>query len=142
MSLPKTRRLPITDLARIAVQPYGMRRHALQQVKGGGGGPNYNPTRNEFPGIVNRQPGMFESERDEWPVVKRNITKACRSPEEVDLNLPVAKQLHAYCETHSVRALELEGFPISFSVGPKLLALFTWIASLFPSLTCEGKRAL
>lgn len=128
MSLPKTRRLPITDLARIAVQPYGMRQSALMQVKGGGGGANYNPTRNEFPGIVNRQPGMFESKRDAWNVVERNISKVCRSPDEVQMNVPVAKQLYTYCEKEDVRALELEGFPISFSVGPKLLA---WSPALF-----------
>ena len=104
MSLPKTRRLPITDLARIAVQPHGLRRHALLQVKSGGGGANYNPTRNEFPGIVNRRPGMFDSERDDWNAVKRNILKACRSPEEVEMNLPVAQQLHAYCEGQGDRA--------------------------------------
>ena len=128
MSLPKTRRLPITDLARISVKPYDLRRHALMQVKGGGGGPNYNPARREFPGIVNRQPGMFEAARDPWGVVEENIKKACRSGEEVELNVPVAKQLYRYCEEYEVRALELDAFPISFSVGPKLLA---WSPAIF-----------
>ena len=128
MSLPKTRRLPITDLARISVQPYELRRPALMQVKGGGGGANYNPTRGQFPGIVNRQPGMFPADRDSWSVLKESISRACRSSEEIELNLPVAKQLFDYCDENMIRALELEGFPISFSVGPKLQA---WSPALF-----------
>lgn len=122
------RRLPITDLARIAVLPQSMRRHALQQVKGGGGGPNYNPTRKQFAGIVNRQPGVFESTRDPWRTVGLHIVRACRSLRECKMNLPVAKSLYEYCEAQEVRALELDGYPISFSVGPKLEA---WSPALF-----------
>lgn len=122
------RRLPITDLARIAVQPPDLRRHSLLQVKGGGGGPNYNPTRNQFAGIVNRQPGVFESERDPWRKVGLNILRSCRSLRECKMNVAVAKSLYNYCEGEGVRAVELEGYPISFSVGPKLEA---WSPALF-----------
>ncbi|MBC2667060.1 hypothetical protein H7F51_16195 [Novosphingobium flavum] len=44
------------------------------------------------------------------------------------MNLPVARQLYDYCAQHKVNALELEGWPISFSVGPKLQA---WSPALF-----------
>lgn len=124
----KIRHLPITDLARICVLPYGLQRHALKQVKGSGQGPNYNPTRSQFPGIVNRQPGVFASERDTWQIVEKHIKAASRSGEEQDLNLPVARQLYDYCVAESVQAVELDGFPISFSVGPKLLC---WSPALF-----------
>ena len=124
----RTRRLPITDLARICVLPNDLQVHSLRQVKAGGQGPNYNPTRGQFAGIVNRQPGIFASERDPWDVVHSNIEKACRSEEEIKMNLPVAHQLYDYCESENVRALELEGFPISFSVGPKILC---WSPALF-----------
>lgn len=122
------RRLPITDLARIAVQPPSMRRHALLQVKGGGGGPNYNPTRGQFAGIVNRRPGVFESFRDPWRVVGLNIVRACRSMRECRMNIPVAKSLYKYCEDRAVNAIELDGYPLSFSIGPKLEA---WSPALF-----------
>lgn len=122
------RRLPITDLARIAVQPANMRRHSLLQVKGGGGGPNYNPTRGQFAGIVNRRPGVFESVRDPWRIVGKNIIRACRSFRECKMNIPVAKSLYRYCEDHAISAVELEGYPLSFSVGPKLEA---WSPALF-----------
>ncbi|MEG3088062.1 hypothetical protein [Sphingomonas sp. PB4P5] len=124
----KIRHLPITDLARICVQPYDMQRHALKQVKGGGQGPNYNPTRGQFVGIVNRQPGVFRAARDPWAVVEKHIKKASRSVEEQEMNIPVAQQLYDYCEFEHVHATELDGYPISFSVGPKLLC---WSPALF-----------
>ncbi len=128
MSQLKIRHLPITDLARICVQPYSLQRHSLKQVKSGGQGPNYNPTRGQFPGIVNRQPGVFPSVRDSWEVIEKNIKAACRSVEEQEMNIPVARQLYDYCEREEVQATELEAFPISFSVGPKLLC---WSPALF-----------
>lgn len=124
----KTRRLPITDLARICVQPFGLQRSMLKQVKGGGRGPNYNPTRRQFPGIVNRQPGVFESKRDDWTTIEGNIRSACRSDDEWHMNEPVARQLFNYCVESAVRAIEVEGFPISFSVGPKLMC---WSPAIF-----------
>jgi hypothetical protein len=100
----------------------------LKQVKGGGQGPNYNPTRAQFPGIVNRQPGVFKSERDSWGTVRKHIETACRSPEEWEMNEPVAQQLYDYCAEEGVRAIEVEGYPISFSVGPKLMC---WSPAVF-----------
>jgi hypothetical protein len=128
MSLMKIRHLPITDLARICVQPFSLQRHALMQVKGGGQGPNYNPTRKSFPGIVNRRPGAFTSIRDEWNVVENQIRLFSRSDDEFNLNIPVARQLYDHCVEHEVEATEIDGFPISFSVGPKLLC---WSPALF-----------
>lgn len=128
MSQPKIRHLPITDLARIAVQHPDERLYALRQVKSGGFGPNYNPTRSEFPGIVNRQPGVFPSVRDPWRKVGNHIVARSKSLREAKMNLPVAKSLYDYCEEKNIRAMELDGFPISFSVGPKLMA---WSPALF-----------
>lgn len=124
----KIRHLPITDLARICVQSYDLQRHALKQVKANGQGPNYNPTRGQFAGIVNRQPGVFPSTRDSWEVVQKHIIAASRSDEERKMNVPVAQQLYRYCESENVQATELDGYPISFSVGPKLLC---WSPALF-----------
>ena len=133
MSQPKIRQLPITDLARIAVQHPEERRHALKQVKGGGFGPNYNPTRAEFPGIVNRQPGVFESTRDSWRTVGNNIVSRSKSIREAKMNLRVARSLYEFCVAENIKALELDGFPLSFAVGPKLSA---WSPALF---IYEGK---
>ena len=128
MSQPKIRLLPITDLARIAVQHHDLRRHALMQVKSGGFGPNYNPTRAEFPGIVNRQPGVFPSVRDSWRIVGNNIVARSKSMREAKMNLRVARSLYDFCDHENIEARELDGFPISFSVGPKLSA---WSPALF-----------
>jgi hypothetical protein len=98
------------------------------QVKGGGQGPNYNPVRGQFAGIVNRQAGMFAGTRDPWEKVKAHLIAACRSDDEVKMNLPVAKQLYDFCVENNVQALELDAYPISFSVGPKLLC---WAPALF-----------
>jgi hypothetical protein len=100
----------------------------LKQVKGGGGGPNYNPTRREFAGIVNRQPGVFPSVRDPWEKVGLAIVKRCRSLKEARLNVPVARSLYNHCADSNINALELDGFPLSFSVGPRLEA---WSPALF-----------
>lgn len=124
----KIRHLPITDLARIAVQPKDMQRHMLRQVSSGGMGPNYNPTRASFGDITNRQPGVFVSTRAPWPIVRAKLMAACRSGDEQKMNLPVAKQLYDFCVEHGVNAQELDAFPISFSVGPKLIC---WSAALF-----------
>jgi hypothetical protein len=124
----KTRRLPITDLARICVHPYDLQLSMLRQVKGGGQGPNYNPVRGQFAGIVNRQPGAFPSKRDPWPVVESNVKTACRTDDEWRMNLPVARQLYEYCVENQVRAVELEGYPMSFSFGPKILC---WSPAVF-----------
>jgi hypothetical protein len=71
---------------------------------------------------------MFPSVRDPWDVVEKHVIAACRSSEEVDMNKLVAKQLYDYCVAHEVEATEIDGFPISFSVGPKLLC---WSPALF-----------
>lgn len=128
MSRPKIRRLPITDLARIAIEPLENRLMLLEQVKGAGFGPNYNPTRKRFAGIVNRQPGALKSRRDPWRVVGREIVKNCRSLTEAKMNLRVALNLYKHCESNNINAVELDGFPIGFSVGPKLEA---WSPALF-----------
>ncbi len=120
--------LPPTDLARIAMLPVHMQRPALQQVKGGAQGPNYNPTRKQLPDIVNRQPGPFVAERAPWNIVRENLGRACRSDAEEKMNLPVAKSTYDYCVEHDVRAVELNGYPITFSVGVRLVC---WAPALF-----------
>lgn len=124
----KIRPLPITDLARIATLPLEMQRPALEQVKEGGGQGSYRPTREKLPDIVNRQPGMFESERAPWAVIESDIKKLSRSDVEEGMNLLSAKSIYQYCEWEKVRARELDGFPLTMSIGLKLIC---WSPALF-----------
>lgn len=120
--------LPITDLARIAVLPKDMQRHSLRQVTGGGGGPNYNPTRANFADIVNRRPGIFEAVRTPWPAVVAAVVKKCHSQREEVMNRVVSKSLYEYCIEQQIKAIEVEGYPLSFSIGPRIIS---WSPAVF-----------
>lgn len=124
----KIRPLPITDLARIATLPLELQRSALQQVKDGGGQGSYRPTREKLPDIVNRQPGMFESARAPWEVVEADIKRLSRSEIEEAMNLLASKSIYKYCQWEKVNARELEGFPLTLSIGWKLTC---WAPALF-----------
>jgi hypothetical protein len=124
----KIRPLPITDLARIAVLPLGMQRPALEQVKSGGRAGSYRPTREKLPDIVNRHPGVFESERASWSVVEKDIKMLSRSDEEEKMNLLTAKSIYDFCHEEKINARELDGFPLSFAIGLKLTC---WAPALF-----------
>ncbi|KZX89393.1 hypothetical protein A3726_12180 [Erythrobacter sp. HI0037] len=71
---------------------------------------------------------MLKSRRDPWRIVAREIVKRCRSLTEAKMNLRVARSLYSHCERNGINALELDSFPIGFSVGPKLEA---WSPALF-----------
>ncbi|WP_123906309.1 hypothetical protein [Sphingorhabdus sp. YGSMI21] len=124
----KIRHLPITDLARIAVMDSELRFPALQQVNTGGGGPSYRPTRQKLADVVDRKPGMFESERAPWSVVEEDLKKLSYSDREEKMNLLAGKSIYNYCAKNDVHARELEGYPLSFNVGLKLVC---WSPALF-----------
>lgn len=124
----KIRPLPITDLARIAVLPLDMQRPALEQVREGGRSGSYRPTREKLPDIVNRRPGVFDSERAPWDVVEADIKFLSRSDDEEKMNLLTAKSIYDYCVEERVSAQELDAFPLTFAVGLKLTC---WSPALF-----------
>jgi hypothetical protein len=124
----KMRQLPITDLARVATMDPPLRRAALEQVKEGGGSGSYRPTREKLPDIVNRQPGIFESERAPWDVIKADLARLSKSDKEEKMNLRAGRAIYDYCVAEKVKARELTGYPLSFSVGLKLVC---WSPALF-----------
>ncbi|MEQ9663418.1 MAG: hypothetical protein RLN87_12835 [Parasphingopyxis sp.] len=123
-----TRQLPITDLARATVLPLDEQYYALQQVKSGGGRGSYRPTRQNLPDIVNRHPGMFPAKRAPWRVVRDNVLKKCSSDTERRMNRRAAKAIYDYCQSENVSARELDGYPLSLSIGLKLMC---WSPALF-----------
>lgn len=124
----KIRPLPITDLARIATMEPPLRLHALKQVKSGGGAGSYEPTRRKLPDIVNRQPGALPSRRTAWPQIEDDLARLSRNSNEERMNKTASKAIFKYCTENSVDARELEGFPLSFSIGVKLRC---WSPALF-----------
>lgn len=124
----KIRPLPITDLARIATMEPSLRLHALKQVKSGGGAGSYEPTRRKLPDIVNRQPGAFPSRRTGWQRIENDLARLSRNPNEERMNKTASKAIFRYCTENGVEARELDGFPLSFSIGVKLRC---WSPALF-----------
>jgi hypothetical protein len=124
----KIRPLPITDLARISTMEPPLRLHALKQVKSGGGSGSYEPTRNKLPDIVNRQPGAFASRRTSWERIERDLARLSKSPHEERMNKTAAKAIFRYCNENGIEARELDGFPLTFSIGVKLRC---WSPALF-----------
>jgi hypothetical protein len=124
----KIRHLPITDLARISTMEPPLRRMALMQVKSGGGGGSYRPTREKLADIVNRQPGVLLSKRAPWDIVEADLKKLSKSGKEETMNLLAAKAIYEHCTEEGINARELEGFPLTFSMGLKLTC---WSPALF-----------
>lgn len=124
----KIRLLPITDLARIATMEPSLRLHALRQVKSGGGSGSYEPTRRTLPDIVNRQAGAFSSKPTSWAQIESDLCRLSKSDHEERMNKTAARAIHRYCIENEVEARELEGFPLSFSIGVKLRC---WSPALF-----------
>lgn len=124
----KIRLLPITDLARIATMEPSLRLHALRQVKSGGGSGSYEPTRRKLPDIVNRQTGAFPAKRTSWAQIEGDLSRLSKSEHEERMNKTASKAIRKYCAENEVEARELEGFPLSFSIGVKLRC---WSPALF-----------
>lgn len=124
----KIRPLPITDLARIATMEPSLRLHALKQVKSGGGSGSYEPTRRKLPDIVNRQAGSFPAKRTSWHQIERDLARMSKSPHEERMNKTASAAIFQYCLENGIEARELEGFPLTFSIGVKLRC---WSPALF-----------
>jgi hypothetical protein len=152
--MTKIPQLPITDLARIAPMEPSLRLHALNQVKSGGaGGKSYEPTRRKLPDIVNRAPGPFPSVRTPWTKIEQDIIRLSKNDDQERMNKAAAKSIYNYYVEHGIEARELEGFPLTFSIGLKLtcwspalliypdrLAIAFWDMRRNYRLTYEGLR--
>jgi len=105
-----------------------LRLHALRQVKSGGGSGSYEPTRRKLPDIVNRQAGAFAPNPTSWAQIESDLERMSKSAHEERMNKTASKAIRQYCVENKVEARELEGFPLSFSIGVKLRC---WSPALF-----------
>jgi hypothetical protein len=71
---------------------------------------------------------MFESKRAPWAVVEAEIKALARSDVEEKMNLLVSKSIYQFCEWEKLNARELDGFPLTLSIGWKLTC---WAPALF-----------
>jgi hypothetical protein len=105
-----------------------LRLHALRQVKSGGGSGSYEPTRRKLPDIVNRRAGAFTSRPTSWARIESDLERMSKTPHEERMNKTASKAIRQYCAENNMEARELEGFPLSFSIGVKLRC---WSPALF-----------
>src|SRR5688500_5082843 len=101
----KMRRLPETDLARIAGMPQKLWRSAIEGFEHKKVFINYNPVRKHMPDIVNEQPPMLAMQpTTDWAHVERLIIRASRTEEIRKANLAVAKSLLHFTTTNGITA--------------------------------------
>lgn len=105
-----------------------LRLHALKQVKSAGGSGSYEPTRRKLPDIVNRQAGSFPARRTSWGRIESDLVRLSQSQQEERMNKTASKAIFKYCLDNALEARELDGFPLSFSIGVKLRC---WSPALF-----------
>lgn len=99
----KMRRIPETDLARIAVLPVDEQPKQLQQLKAFRPPHTLNPFRSVVGDLVNLQFEMLgERSFTRWDIVSEQIRRLSKHKDEFEKNLAVAKALHNYCIKNDV----------------------------------------
>lgn len=97
------RRLPETDLARIAVLPSGNQASQLVKFRDSIIPLNYNPLRKAYTGLLNIQgPLLPDATRPKWSTVRDAVEQNARFPKELETNLSVARGLYKFAEMHDV----------------------------------------
>lgn len=117
----KIRRLPETDLARIAPLSKDAKRRALEQVKLGIPPFSYEPIRRTWEDILNVQPEMFGAAAPtSWEQIERLIRQRARPGTEYDNNIELAASLYDRAIRDEWRAVHREILPLSLSIGIKV----------------------
>lgn len=99
----KIRRIPETDLARIAVRPVDEQRIHLRQLKGFKPPHTLNPFRSVVPDILNLQHALLgDAGRTTWSRIEEQILKAKESADGIIKNLAVAKALFDFSEQNEI----------------------------------------
>ncbi len=122
MSQPKLRRLPESDLARIAPMPSLQMRRALESMKLSIPPHSYRPFRQNILDILNVQAGeLVELPRTPWETVKRSVERLCkRSESEEKANLAVAEGLYNYASTKELVGRRQEFLPLALGMSAKV----------------------
>jgi hypothetical protein len=117
----KIRRLPETDLARIAPLSCDEKRRQLEQHKVGRPPFSYDPLRHTIHDLINVAPNLFgPTEATPWSKVAQLIWRRCKSEAEYKSNLAVAQSLHAYASAEGIRAREQEIRAVPLSLDLKV----------------------
>lgn len=99
----KIRRIPETDLARIAVRPIEEQRIHLRQLKSFRPPHTLNPFRSAVPDILNLQHDLLGSSgRTPWACIEDRIVRSKEGEDGLLRNLAVAKALFEFSEEHQV----------------------------------------
>ena len=127
----KIRRLPETDLARIAPLPRDQQRRQLEQMRNGRPPFSYAPLRGCFHDIFNVQPEMFGPVvATDWAVIEALLKRKCCSDDELRSNLAVAKGLHQFTADAGLLGRAQEFFPLAMGTGQKVAYWLPLILSL------------
>ena len=103
----KLRRLPETDLARIAPLPAAMKRRALQSFNSGGGSWSYEPARSQNFNIANpSNPLGLISPRPSIDKIKEIVSRRCRCDEQEESCLEVVDLFDHWFRQKSSGAVE------------------------------------
>jgi len=109
------------DLARIAPRPLELQRKQLEQIRHGRPPFSYNPLRDCFHDIFNVEPEMFGPVApSDWSKVEGRLRRKCRTKDELDANVLVARGLHEFAFEAQMLGRAQEFFPLAMSAGQKV----------------------
>lgn len=118
----KIRLLPDIDLARIAPLAKDQQRKQLEQIRDGRPPFSYGPLRGCFHDIFNVQPEMFGPvTATDWAVIAAQLGLKCRSNDELEANLRVARSLHHFATESKLLGRAQEFFPLAMGAGRKVI---------------------
>jgi hypothetical protein len=117
----KIRRLPETDLARIASLPYELRRKGLEQLRDAWPPFSLKPVRLSFEDIFDVGSSLIDSPGVTlWHRIEAKIKKSSNKPVEEEVNLQVAQALYSFAQERQVRGRRQEFFPLALGIGEKV----------------------
>lgn len=117
----KTRLLPESDLARIAVMPWERQLAALRAFKLGWPPYSYAAFRSAIFGICNVEVPLFgPRERMSWPELARAIENGLKKDDAKVANLAVAKAFYDFAVEHNISGRAQGFFPMAVGTSGKV----------------------
>lgn len=114
----KIRRLPETDLARIAPMDRDAKRRALQRQNTGFSSITYDPVRGRTLDIYNARPPLFTDPSDtDWATIEQLIRKAGRNEDERESNAVVGALLYEFIREHRIAAVHRDHGRFATRIG-------------------------
>jgi hypothetical protein len=114
----KIRRLPETDLARIAPMDRDAKRRSLQRQNTGFSSITYDPVRGRTLDIYNAKPPLFTDPTDtDWATIERLIRKAGRNEDERESNTVVGSLLYKFVRERGIAAVQRDHGRFATRIG-------------------------